>query len=168
MIRGMNSHINDTIPTSPSPDTIMSDLSQFKRPKGLTFIAIVNGIGFIVTLLFWGLVFFKQLVPSPRQLETLSERMNAATTYGFMVGDIVWSAPLLFFATIGLWRPRQWGWMSAQMVNILWVYSMTVIWTRDAYVNISPGAFLFTPFALIAVWATYYLWKCRDLFWTED
>ncbi len=146
----------------------MNELAFFRRPKGLTAIASVNGIAFVITLLFWAFVYFEKLIPLPGSLVDPAQRANAATTYGFMIGDIVWSAPLLFFATIGLWRPRPWGWMSAQMVNALWVYSLTVIWIRDAYVAVSPGALLFTPFALFAVWATYYLWKYRDLFWAED
>jgi hypothetical protein len=141
---------------------------QFKRPTGLAVIAIINGIAFTITLLFWGVVFFRNLVPLPGSLTISAERANAATTYGFLIGDIVWSAPLLLLATIGIWRPRPWGWTSAQMVNALWVYSMTVIWMRDAYTAISPGALLFTPFALIAVWGTYYLWKHRNLFWEAD
>lgn len=145
--------------------TEQSEKSHLERPKGVTIIAIINAVGFLVTLLFWGLVFFKHLVPAPGELTTATERANAATTYGFMIGDILWSAPLLFFATTGLWRPRPWGWMSAQMVNALWIYSMTVIWTRDAYNAISPGALLFTPFAVAALWATFYLWNHRDLFW---
>jgi len=50
------------------------------------------------------------------------------------------------------------------MTNALWVYSMTVVLIRDAYTTLSPSAILFTPLAIIAVWATYYLWKRRDLF----
>ena len=50
------------------------------------------------------------------------------------------------------------------MVNVLWIYSMTVIWMRDAFTGISPGAMLFTPFVLVAVWATYYLWRSREMF----
>ena len=139
----------------------------FKRPVGLTILAVINGIAFVITLLFWGTVYFAKLVPLPGSLLNTAERANAATTYGFLVGDILWSAPLLLLATIGLWRPRPWGWTSAQMVNALWVYSMTVIWMRDAHTTISPGALLFTPFAAIAVWATYYLWKQRGIFWRE-
>jgi hypothetical protein len=137
-----------------------------RRPTGVTVIAIINGIAFLITLLFWGLVSYEQLVPWPAGLTVMAERANAATTYGFLIGDILWSAPLLFLATVGLWRPRPWGWTSAFMVNALWVYSMTVIWTRDAYTIISPGSLLFTPFALVALWATYYLWRHRGLFWT--
>jgi len=145
----------------------MNQQAEFKRPGGVTLIAIVNAVGLIITLLFWGVVFFQRLVPWPSTLTTVTERANAATTYGFMLGDILWSAPLLALATVGLWRLRSWGWLMAQMVHALWVYSMTLIWMRDAYSSVSPGAWLFTPFALVALWATLYLWRYRDLFWAN-
>lgn len=85
-----------------------------------------------------------------------------------MIRDLLWSTPLLFLATVGLLHLRAWGWTAAQMVNVLWVYSMTVIWTRDAYTTLSPGSLLFLPFTLAAVWATYCLWKHRKLFWVTD
>ncbi len=137
---------------------------QSKRPIGLTLLAIINGVGFIVTLLFWGAVYFEHLVPMPGELMSTTERANAATTYGFLIGDIIWSAPLLALATVGLWSRRFWGWTAAQMVNVLWIYSMTVIWFRDIHTAISPGAILFTPFTVIAVWAFFYLWKNREQF----
>jgi hypothetical protein len=139
-----------------------------RRPTSAKIIAIVNGIAFAVTLLFWGLAFFGNLIPYPGGLTILSERANAATTYGFMIGDIIWSAPLLLLGTIGIWRLRPWGWTSAQMVNVLWVYSMTVIWMRDAFTTLSPGGMLFLPFTVFAVWATYSLWKTRAIFWSPN
>jgi hypothetical protein len=43
---------------------------------------------------------------------------------------------------------------------------MTVVWIRDAYAgSISPGAVLFTPFAVIAIWAAGHLWRARKAFW---
>lgn len=149
----------------------MSELpekSQLQRPISVAVIAIINGIGFVITILFWGIVYFKRLVPPPGELAAAAERMNAATTYGFLIADVLWSAPLLLLATVGLWRQRFWGWTAAQMVNILWVYSMTIVWLRDAYGPLSPGAMIFLPFTLAAVWATIYLWQHRHLFWTPD
>jgi hypothetical protein len=135
---------------------------------GVRVIASINGLGFLVTLVFWALVFFKKLVPPPGDLVNLSERANAATTRGFMIGDIVWSAPLLLMAALGLWRLRSWGWTAAQMVNALWCFSMTVVWVRDGYTVVSPGGVIFFPFVPVAIWATYYLWKRRSLFWGPE
>jgi hypothetical protein len=149
----------------------MSDIPRTPtkpRPAGVSAIAIINGIAFLLTLVFWGMVAVEKLVPFPSELSVLSERANAAVTWGFLVGDIVFSAPLLLLAAIGLWRLSALGWTAAQMVNILWVYSMTVILMRDAFTVLSPGGMLFLPFALIAVWATVYLWKHRGLFWASE
>lgn len=134
------------------------------RPSGLAVLAVVNAVGLIVTVAFWALVYFKRLVPFPGELNTLPERANAAVTYGFMVGDLLYSVPLLMLAAIGIWRLRFWGWAAGQMANMLWVYSMTVILFRDAHSTFSPGGLLFVPFALVALWAIPYLWFKRGLF----
>jgi hypothetical protein len=138
--------------------------SASQRPKAVAFLVIINGLAFILTLVFWLAVLLKKLVPLPGELTVLSEKANAATTYGFTIGDLIWSTPLLFLSCVGLWRQRAWGWTAAQMTNALWIYSMTVVLIRDFYTTLSPGGILFTPFALIAFWATYYLWKRRALF----
>lgn len=133
------------------------------RPAGITVLAIVNGAACFLTVLFWALVYFRLFAPSPGMDPVM--RASAAATLGFLVGDIVWAVPLLALGASGLWKMRQWGYLSAQMVNILWLYSLTVIWVRDLYAaKISPGAAVFTPFALIAACAVFYLWKSRKLF----
>ncbi len=134
------------------------------RPLAISFIAIINAVGLLVTIAFWMIVLVKQVMPPPGTLESPFERANVATTYGFLIGDFVWSVPLLFMAAVGLWRMRFYGWTAAQMANALWVYSLTVIWFRDAYTTISPGGVLFLPFALAALWATFILWRYRTLF----
>lgn len=95
---------------------------------------------------------------------TLPDRANSAVTYGFMAGDVLYSVPLLLMACIGIWRLTSWGWMAAQMADILWIYSMTVILLRDAYTTVSPGGILFIPFTLVAIWAIPYLWAPRNDF----
>jgi hypothetical protein len=133
------------------------------RSRGVGTIAIVNAVAGVVTLLFWGLVFLR-LFAGPTNPDPVV-RASAAATLGFLVGDVVWAVPLLFLSVAGLRRRRDWGWLVAQMVNALWLYSMTVVWVRDVYAgSISPGAVLFTPFAVIAMWATMHLWKTRRAF----
>jgi hypothetical protein len=134
------------------------------RTGGLTFLALVNAAAFFITVIFWGAVFFMRLVPLPGDMETLTERANSAVTYGFFIGDIIYSAPLLALAWIGIWKLKSWGWMAAQMANALWIYSMTVILLRDAYAGFTPGGILFTPFMIISIWAIPYLWKHRKDF----
>jgi hypothetical protein len=148
--------------------TTTSSRSINTRPTGVSALAIINGIAFFLTLAFWGIVAFKKLVPFPSELSVMSERANAAVTWGFLLGDMLYSAPLLLLAAVGLWRLSALGWTAAQMANILWIYSMTVILLRDAYTVFSPGGLLFLPFPLISVWAIGYLWKRRSLFWQSD
>jgi len=136
-----------------------------KRPFGVGFIAVVNGIAFLTTLLFWGLVFIRHAVPFPSELSDIVGKANAATTYGFMICDTVYSLPLLFIGTFGIWRMSSLGWTAAQMANILWIYSITLILIRDLNSKLSPGGVIFIPFAVISVWSIIYLWKQRDLFW---
>jgi hypothetical protein len=85
-----------------------------------------------------------------------------------MLGDVVYSAPLLLLAAVGLWRVRSWGWLAAQMANALWIYSMTVILLRDYYSAWSPGGLLFVPFTLVAIGSIPYLWVRRQVFGIRD
>ncbi len=133
------------------------------RPRGVTTIVVVNSIAALLTVAFWGLVcvrLFAQQTP-PAELD----RGSLATAFGFMIGDLIWATLLLLLSVVGLWRLRSWGWLAAQMANILWIYSMTVVWSRDFYATtMSPGGILFLPFVPFSVWATFYLWNCRELF----
>jgi hypothetical protein len=138
------------------------------RPPGVTVLAIVNYVACAVTLVFWALVFFGRLVPPPGSLDSATERANAAVTYGFMIGDVIYSVPLLLLAGAGLWRLRPWGWLAAQMAHALWIYSMTVVLLRDVYSSWSPGGLLFVPFAIVAVGAVPYLWLKRRAFGVMD
>ena len=139
-----------------------------KRPRGITVIAVVDAFAAMLTIAFWVLVYARLFAPgaaSPGEMDAGS----VSATFGFMVGDLVWAALTLVVGAVGLWRMRAWGWLAAQMVNILWLYSMTVIWCRDARLGlVSPGAVLFSPFVLFSVWAILYLWRARSLFWWGD
>jgi len=130
----------------------------------VAFLAVVNWVALAVTLLFWGMVLAARVVPPPTTLTVAAERANAAVTYGFLIGDLLYSAPLLLLAALGLWRRRSWGWLAAQMASALWIYSMTIVLLRDACTTMSPGGLLFIPFVLVAVWAVPYLWARRREF----
>lgn len=131
---------------------------------GIRAIAVVNAVAAALTLAFWTFGYMK--VFAGRTIADPAERAAAAATLGFLVGDLAWAFPLLALSVPGLWRRRAWGWALAQMVNVLWAYSMTAIWVRDLYSGqVSPGALLFTPFVPFAAWAAAYLWRVRDRFW---
>jgi hypothetical protein len=128
--------------------------------KGLKIICIVNLVAAVLTLVFWVLVFVRLFATAP--IDDPALRASAAATLGFLVGDLIWAVPLLVLSVIGLGKRRLWGWLTAFLVNILWFYSMTVIWCRDLYTGkASPGAILFAPFVVFAAWSTIYLWRHR-------
>jgi len=130
------------------------------RPAGIKLIAIVNGIAALLHLLFWVMAFIR--LPALSGQETVMNRINLATTYGFGIADIIWSVPLLLIGSFGLWQKKFSGWLGAYLANGLYWYSFTVILVRDLSAQaISPGTMLFLPFALFAFWAAYYLWQVR-------
>jgi len=134
-----------------------------ERPTGIVVVAAVNAVAAALTLAFWTLVYFRIFAASA---SVPLERSAAASTLGFLVGDIVWAVPLLIVSVPGLLKLRFYGWLSAQMVNVLWLYSMTAIWVRDLYGGqLSPGAILFSVFPAFSLWAAWYLWRYRERFW---
>ncbi|WP_316858288.1 hypothetical protein [uncultured Cohaesibacter sp.] len=128
----------------------------------LRVIAGVNLFAAIVHLVFWGMAFIHF-----RDGLTLSSPVPAAlaTTFGIGVADLVWSVPLLVVGSIGVMQRRAAGWLSAQLANGLYFYSMTFILVRDTLTgDFKPGSYLFMPFTLFAFWALWGLWKRRDEF----
>lgn len=114
----------------------------------------------ILHILFWGLALIK-LAP----ILSASGQSSLATTFGIGIADLIWAVPLLLLGSIGLYKKMAIGWLSAQMAHILYFYSMTFIAVRDIISGaLSPGTFVFMPFALFAIWATKYLWKNKSEF----
>ena len=118
---------------------------------------------FGIGLAFWGVAFLK-LAP-PWALSEAPARAAAAFTFGFGVADLLWSVPFLVLGTVGLLRLRLWGWSGALAANVLYVYSLTVLVTRDVAIGaLSPGTVLFLPFTLFGFGSTAYLLAHRRLF----
>jgi hypothetical protein len=134
---------------------------NYNRPFGIKLIAVVNGIAAVLHLVFWVLAFFYlSKLPTPTEI---AERATLATTFGFGIADIIWSVMFLAVGSINLWNMKQTGWLAAQVANVLYWYSFTVILTKDIVTtSVSPGTLLFLPFAIFSVWVAYYLWKIRD------
>ncbi len=133
------------------------------RPAGVAVIAVVNAVAAVLTFAFWLLVFVRLFLA--REFVDATARATRAATAGFLVADVVWALPLLSLSVVGLLGLRDWGWLLAQMVNVLWLYSMTAVWVRDLFAGtISPGGVLFLPFAVVAAWQTFYLWRVRAHF----
>jgi hypothetical protein len=129
------------------------------QTKATKLIAAVNGFAALLHLLFWIFAFVR--------LSGLPAHPDIATTYGFGIADLLWSVPLLLTGSFVLLRSRPIGWLAAQMANVLYWYSLTVVIVRDVHAGaFSPGTILFLPFTLFAFWAAYYLWKNRLEFLT--
>lgn len=132
-------------------------------PYGIKTIISVNCIAVIVTIFFWIFVLFKIFInPSS---ETTMDIASKASTFGFLISDLIWAVPLLIISIPGLIKLKFYGWTSAQLANILWIYSLTNLWVRDIYIGIiTPGDILFLPFAIFSIWSAYCLWSNRDKF----
>lgn len=128
------------------------------------FLSVWNGIAFGVTLLFWLLVLFSHRIPYPWEEFEVVQRSAYAVTYGFAIGDLLYSLPLLLLGAIGLARKTSYGWTAAMIANALWIYSMTIIVLRDSFSAFSPGCIVFIPFLVVAVLSTPWLWKNRQLY----
>lgn len=132
------------------------------RTRSIVLIAVVNGVAAALHVLFWVAAFVK--LGSARGALALDSG-TVATIYGFGVADLVWSAPLLALSAVGLWRGRMWGWLTAQWVNVLYWYSLSVVLVRDLVAGtVSPGGVLFLPFGLFSFWAAWHLWIHRGDF----
>ena len=141
----------------------MSGNYEAKQTFGIKLISVINGIAALLHTIFWILAFIR--LPSISVQNTVAEKINLATTYGFGIADLIWSVPLLFIGSIALWKNKLIGWLAAHLANVLYWYSFTLIIVRDLHSNsISPGTIIFLPFALFAFWAAYYLWKVRGSF----
>lgn len=142
---------------------MISNTRQGKRPLGITVIVLINGIATILTLFFWLLIYIRVF---SKTIEEPVFRAIASSTLGFLVADIFLAVPLLILSCLGLWKLCDWGWLFAQMANIVWIYSIAVVLIRDIYIGkLSPGLLLFLPFALFTIWAIAYLWYARSYFW---
>ena len=137
----------------------------FKKnvPVIVKFIVTVNVLAFLISFLFWLIIYIKLFSGNSSLAGT--DRMLASSTFGFMIADIIWALPLLAVSIYGLKNMTFYGWASAQGANVLWFYSMTSLWSRDIYGGmINPGNYIFLPFFIFSFFSAYYLWKNRGIF----
>ena len=133
---------------------------KVSQTTGIKIISGINLLAAALHLLFWGVALVR-LVPTL----DVSNQSSLATTIGIGVADLLWSVPVLLLGSIGLYKKRAIGWLGAQMAHVLYFYSMTFVVVRDGLSGrISPGTYIFMPFTLFALWATYFLWKNRSAF----
>ncbi|HEX2956597.1 MAG TPA: hypothetical protein VHO70_07190 [Chitinispirillaceae bacterium] len=131
--------------------------------SGIKTIIVVNTVATVVTILFWSLVLIK--VYGTQSSGIMMDNVSKGSTLGFLVADCIWAVPLLIISIYGLLKRSVLGWLVAQLVNILWCYSLTSLWVRDSYLGmISPGDYIFLPFTIFSLWSIYYLWNRKNLF----
>ncbi|QZY56461.1 hypothetical protein [Crassaminicella profunda] len=131
--------------------------------NGIKAIIGVNSIAAVISLIFWILVMFKIFIQSNTGITM--DIMSKASTLGFLIADIFLAVPILMISIPGLLRLSSWGWTFAQMANILWIYSLASLWTRDIYTGlITPGDIIFLPFGLFSIWSINYLWRNKSKF----
>ena len=130
---------------------------------GIRVISVINGIAAVLHLLFWIFALIK--LPELSKTGSIEAKVNLATVYGFGIADLVFSVPFLIIGSVALWKMKIQGWLSANIANVLYWYSFTVIFSRDlSSGSFAPGTLIFLPFALFSVWAAYYLWKARRIY----
>ena len=138
--------------------------SQAIADYGIKLIAMVNGIAALLHFGFWILAFFR--LPRPSVVEVEAERVDLIVTYGLGVADLLWSVPLLIVGCFWLYNGSEIGWLAAQMANVLYWYSFTFILVRELNAkSIRFGTLLFSPFAMFSLWAAWYLWQVRAMFY---
>jgi hypothetical protein len=145
----------------------MRKSNEVKKPFGIKLIAVVNGVAAIVHLLFWTspLTKLTLLIPSIQA----SVNNDISIIYGLGLADLIWSVPLLTIGSIGLWKMKPIGWLAAQLVNVLYWYSHTLIFTSAIVSGVYTfGIFVFVPFGIFSFWAAFYLWKTRNIILTKS
>ena len=140
----------------------MSKFIENKKPFGIKLIAVVNGVAAIFHLLFWTSPLTKLTLLIPLIQAPVNADMSII--YGLGIADLIWSIPLLTIGSISLWKMKPIGWLAAQLVNVLYWYSHTLIITSAIISgNYTFGIFVFVPFGVFSFWAAFYLWTPRNI-----
>jgi len=138
-------------------------MEKITLPRGLKAIIIVNIIAATITLLFWILILFKVYIFPSANLTM--ENSTKASTFGYLVADLILAVPILAASISGLSKLKFSGWLLAQFANLLWIYSLLSVWVRDLYAKeITPGDIIFFPLIPFSLWSMQYLWNNKNKF----
>ncbi|MFL7790697.1 MAG: hypothetical protein AB8I69_01035 [Anaerolineae bacterium] len=91
----------------------------------------------------------------------------AGVDLAFPITDILVNAPASIAAAIGLWKMKQWGYVTSQFVAGFYVYASVEIFVHVAQDGPPYAMEVAAPQALavlIAVALVVYLWRIRDRF----
>ncbi len=127
------------------------------RPTGVSILAVAlflfGSFAFFGSLFMWGEGFLLSFPPG--------------VDYHFPVTDILVNAPASLLAAIGLWRMKQWGYVTAQFVAGFYIYGSVEIFVMTIQkgpplpieIIIPQVAAVITAFLLV-----FYLWRIRAQF----
>lgn len=128
-----------------------------QRPWGVSLLALLlfvfGFLAFFGSLSMWGQGF---LFSFPTGVD-----------YAFPVADILVNAPASILAGVGLWRIKQWGYVTSQFVAGFYTYASVEIFIMVAQEGQPyPLEIIVPQLAAIAVAAAlvFYLWRIRNLF----
>ncbi|MBN1978663.1 MAG: hypothetical protein JW918_14795 [Anaerolineae bacterium] len=91
----------------------------------------------------------------------------AGVDLAFPITDILVNAPASIAAAIGLWRMKQWGYVTSQFVAGFYIYASVEIFVHVAQAGPPYAVEIVAPQALavlVAVALVVYLWRIRGRF----
>lgn len=136
-----------------------------KRSIFITLIVALNLIGWISVLAIRLYNYYRFQLPVAQQPDSFTDKILLACETQLTSADFIWFSLSILFSAIGLWNMKSWGWGAAIMANTTWMYSMTLIVTKNLSYSTHFEVYFFLTFTLIALLSTLYLWKNRYIFW---
>jgi hypothetical protein len=137
------------------------------RPVIVTLIVFVNIFGWLTTEGVWVYLHASGQIPPASGMENYFSRAYIGLVNGFTIADAIWSNLTLLLSIFGLWKMKDWGWITAMMANTIWFYSMTFTFVRDLTTGLTGFTVFFLFFMAFAMFSSIYLWKNRRLFWDK-
>jgi hypothetical protein len=139
-----------------------NELWNHDAGKKIKCIAVINGLAAAAHLLFWAGVFLK--VPPIQIFMRFLSSEDFLFSYALGISDLIWSVPLLIIGSIELQKHRFRGFLAAQIANVLWGYSFTLVLFQEISAHNHFSTLLLLPFALFSIWSSYSLWQLRSVF----
>jgi hypothetical protein len=120
------------------------------------FLFLFGLLAFLGSVFLWGEGF---ILNSPADVDL-----------AFPITDILVNAPASIAAAIGLWKMRQWGYVTSQFVAGFYVYASVEIFVHVAQAGPPYAVEIVVPqvlAVLVAIALVAYLWRIRGQFGKE-
>ena len=132
-------------------DTIKMDLIFIRIISILLF--IIGLFGLFGSLFMWGAGFILPL--------------RTGLDYRFPISDILINAPTSIIAAIGLWRKKQYGYITSQFVSGFYLYGSILIFIEVIQGSLPKTIAIILPqivACIIAIIMVFYFWKKKKIF----